>query len=439
MDHRKPAALLLKIAGAAALTGLYVAALTRYNALGHYPLYFAKGLYVYIVVYISILAAATKAYGGYEMEVYRAPETAFSQMLSLTFVNLITYLQISLIAKEFLRADYLLMTTAAQYVFIFIWTLISYKIYYTAFKPGRMALVYSGDRPDALIEKAGRSRHRFNLAAFLNEGETMEAIEKGELGNFDGIMFCGDGGRFGAYIRKHCFERNIRLYIIPEIADILLHGSGLTGLFDTPLLVCKNDSMTSGQAYLKRLLDIVGSLAILALLSPLMLVTALAIKAGDGGPVFYFQERLTGRGELFKVCKFRSMVDGAEKDGRARLARKNDGRITPVGRIIRKLRIDEIPQFFNVLTGSMSIVGPRPERPEIAAKYSAELPEFGYRLKMKAGITGYAQVYGKYNTTPRDKLMMDIIYINNYSILLDIRLILLTIKIVFLPEKTEGF
>ena len=141
---------------------------------------------------------------------------------------------------------------------------------------------------------------------------------------------------------------------------------------------------------------------------------------------------------MFKVYKFRSMRTDAESDGVARLAGENDDRITPVGKVIRKVRIDELPQILNVLKGDMSIVGPRPERPELAAENEKIMPEFSYRLKVKAGLTGYAQVLGKYNTTPYDKLRLDLMYIEQYSFLLDLKLILMTIKILFVPESTEG-
>ncbi|MBQ3140659.1 MAG: sugar transferase, partial [Clostridia bacterium] len=177
----------------------------------------------------------------------------------------------------------------------------------------------------------------------------------------------------------------------------------------------------------------------LLVLSPILLVTALAIKLTDKGPVFYKQNRLTKDGKIFKVIKFRSMRVDAEADGVARLSTgSSDDRITPVGRIIRKIRVDELPQLFNVLGGSMSLVGPRPERPEIAEQYLSELPDFALRLQAKAGITGYAQVYGKYNTPPYDKLQMDLMYIAHPSVLEDIRILLATVKILFMPESTEG-
>ena len=169
----------------------------------------------------------------------------------------------------------------------------------------------------------------------------------------------------------------------------------------------------------------------------MFLVIALPIKLYDGGPVFYKQERLTQDGQTFMIYKFRSMRVDSEKDG-ARLAMKNDNRITPIGNILRKLHLDELPQIINIFKGEMSVVGPRPERKEIADQYAKEIEEFPFRLKVKAGLTGYAQVYGKYNTTPYDKLKLDLYYIQNYSFFLDIKLILLTVKILFQKENTEG-
>ena len=169
-----------------------------------------------------------------------------------------------------------------------------------------------------------------------------------------------------------------------------------------------------------------------------MIISA-AIKATDGGPVFYKQCRLTKDGRRFDIIKFRSMKVDAEKDGVARLSTgETDDRITPVGRVIRKFRLDELPQLINILKGDLSICGPRPERPEIAAQYCETLPEFALRLQVKAGLTGYAQVYGKYNTSPYDKLQMDLMYIAHQGILEDLKLMLATVKVLFIPESTEG-
>ena len=169
-----------------------------------------------------------------------------------------------------------------------------------------------------------------------------------------------------------------------------------------------------------------------------MLLTAIAIKLYDGGPVFFKQARCTIGGKVFYIHKFRSMIVDAEKYG-AIPATDKDPRITKVGNVIRATRIDELPQILNILKGEMSIVGPRPERVEHVEKYSKEVPEFSYRLKVKGGLPGYAQIYGKYNTSAYDKLRLDLMYIENYSLLLDIKLILMTLQIMLRKESTEGF
>ena len=174
------------------------------------------------------------------------------------------------------------------------------------------------------------------------------------------------------------------------------------------------------------------------ILSPLMIVVALLINR-DGGTALYKQVRLTKNGKEFEVYKFRSMRMDAEKDGIARLSSgDDDDRITPIGRFIRKCRIDELPQLINILQGTMTIVGPRPERPEIASQYEAEMPEFRLRLQAKAGLTGRAQVFGKYNTTPYDKLLMDLQYIANSNVAEDLKIMFATVKILFTKESTEG-
>ena len=202
-------------------------------------------------------------------------------------------------------------------------------------------------------------------------------------------------------------------------------------------MLSRNRRLTAEELFAKRAMDILFSLAGLIIASPFMLIIALLIKLYDGGPVFYKQKRLTKDKKVFEIYKFRSMKVESEKDG-ARLAKKEDDRITPVGKVIRNIHFDELPQIFNILKGDMSLVGPRPERPEIAQQYLEEIPEFDYRLKVKAGLTGYAQVYGKYNTTPYDKLKLDLTYIETYSLWQDMKLLMLTFKILFQKENTEG-
>jgi exopolysaccharide biosynthesis polyprenyl glycosylphosphotransferase len=229
----------------------------------------------------------------------------------------------------------------------------------------------------------------------------------------------------------------MRVYVTPKISDIIISGADDIYLFDTPLYLNRNQGLSFDQRFVKRIMDILLSAIILVVFSPLFLVLALLIRLTDGGPVFYTQERLTMNGRSFRIIKFRSMRMDSEKDG-ARLAMKDDDRITPVGRFMRRTHIDELPQILNIFRGDMSFVGPRPERPEIALEYEKSIPEFSFRLKVKAGLTGYAQVYGKYNTTPYDKLKLDLTYIENYSLWTDFKLILMTMKVIFQKENSEG-
>jgi lipopolysaccharide/colanic/teichoic acid biosynthesis glycosyltransferase len=229
------------------------------------------------------------------------------------------------------------------------------------------------------------------------------------------------------------------VYMIPRVGDVIMSSAQQVHLFHLPMMRTGRYRPNPEYVILKRLFDIVSSALGLIVLSPLFLVIAVIIKASDKGPVFYKQERLTKDGKRFMIHKFRSMRVDAEKDGIPRLSSGvYDDRITPVGRFIRRYRIDELPQLFDILTGNLSVVGPRPERPEIAEEYMKEMPEFQLRLQAKAGLTGYAQIYGKYNTTPYDKLQLDLMYIAHPSFAEDIRICFATIRILFKPSSTEG-
>jgi len=235
-----------------------------------------------------------------------------------------------------------------------------------------------------------------------------------------------------------CYERDCCVYLTPKVPDVFLASAKVPHIFGSSLMLCRNEEISLDKKFAKRLIDIVCSIVGLVFASPFILIIAAAIKFSDGGPVLYKQKRLTKNRKAFEIYKFRSMRVDAEKDGIARLASENDERITPVGRIIRAVRFDELPQLINILRGDMSIVGPRPERPEIAEQYEKMMPEFSYRLKMKAGLTGLAQVVGRYNTSPKDKAILDLFYIKNYSFLLDVKLITMTVKTILSPEATQG-
>ena len=298
-------------------------------------------------------------------------------------------------------------------------------------------MVIYGDRdPGDVIHKMNSRKDKYNISGKVHIRVGEEKIHE-LMENYDGVIIWDLPSQIRNRYLKYCFSHSIRCYMSPKISDIIILGSERIHLFDTPLLMSRNMGLSMEQRAAKRLVDIVISGVGIIVTSPLMLLIAILVKAYDGGPVFYLQDRLTYKGKEFRIRKFRSMCVDSEKNG-ARLASKNDSRITPVGHVLRNLHLDELPQLFNVFMGDMSLVGPRPERDVIMQEYEKEIPEFHYRLKVKAGLTGYAQVYGKYNTTPYDKLKLDLFYIENYSFLLDIKLIFMTVKIFFQKEVSEG-
>lgn len=231
---------------------------------------------------------------------------------------------------------------------------------------------------------------------------------------------------------QYCLDKKISVHVVPTLFEIAQVNASLTQMADLPLLKINHLQMTSERRLTKRIFDVVVSIIMLILTAPILLVAALLVKVYDGGPIFYTQQRLTEGRKKFNVIKLRTMVVNAEKSTGAVLSTLKDDRITPIGRFLRKHRIDEIPQFFNVLKGDMSIVGPRPERPEFVDQYIEEVNGFSYRNLVKAGITGLAQIMGDYQTRPQDKLKFDLIYLRSSSVLFDLKILFWTVKIVLL-------
>ena len=286
-------------------------------------------------------------------------------------------------------------------------------------------------------DKINSREDKYYLAGAIHIDVGAERIME-QIRGYDAVIIGDIPAHERNQLMKLCFERSVRTYTVPKISDILLRTSTELDIFDSPLFLSRNEGLQIEQRIVKRLCDVVLSAVGLLLTSPFFAVIALMIKCTDRGPVFYRQDRLTKDGQVFSICKFRTMIQDAEKHTGARLASDHDDRILPVGRFLRRTRLDELPQLWNILKGDMSLVGPRPERPELAAEIEESIPEFAYRLKVKAGLTGYAQVYGKYNTTAYDKLKLDLTYIRKYSVFLDFKMILMTPKIMFLKESTEG-
>lgn len=397
-----------------------------------------RGNLVVIAQYALMLYLFYRIYGGFKVGYLRIFEVLYSQILSVLCVNIITYLQLSLIGRWKFATNLvpMLYMTCIDLVIVAIWVVSMRWIYAHIYPPRKMLLIYGEKNPKDLIKKISSRQDKYNICEIIHLSHGEEAI-KNKIEEYSAVILGDIPAEPRNKFLKYCFERNKRCYSIPKISDILLMSSDSIHLFDTTLFLSRNRGLSIEQQFVKRLMDIICSLIGLILASPFMLVIAVLIKAYDGGPVFYKQQRLTKDGRIFEIIKFRSMKVDSEKAG-ARLAMKKDSRVTPVGKVLRNIHFDELPQIFNILKGDMSLVGPRPERPEIAAQYKKDIPEFDYRLKVKAGLTGYAQVYGKYNTTPYDKLKLDLTYIQTYSIWQDIKLVLLTFKILFQKENTEG-
>lgn len=388
-------------------------------------------------VYFVILLFASFMYGGLKIGSFRMIELTLSQGFATLVTNVLFYGIICLLSYRFPTIVPLFIGMIVQCFIVGIWIITATMGFRALFPPVDVLLVYGGSSQDIIIEKFKTRRHQFTVTKAMSTSGDLEAVFA-EVAKHEAVMLWDIPNEQRNAVFKCCYENDVDIYVSPKIMDIVLKGSQNLHLFDTPLLFTKSDPIEAEQRIIKRLFDITASVIMIVITSPIMLFTAAAVKICDGGSVFYKQTRCTRGNREFRIIKFRSMIEHAEEDGKARLASKNDDRITPVGRIIRKLRIDELPQLFNVIAGDMSLVGPRPERPDIIEEYTKMMPEFSYRTKVTAGITGYAQVYGKYNTRPYDKLKLDLFYIENFSIWLDLRLLILTVKTLFMIGSAEG-
>lgn len=399
--------------------------------------FYRRGNYAVILLYAVFLVFFYRMYGAMKIGQLRRVEVILSQYLSIFIANLMTYMIVCLLAFRMINIFPMLIMTIGDFVITTIWSFCAGRIYGRIFKSWKILLIY-GERPVTdLFYKVEERRDKYAISDVININAGMDAIAE-KVKDFEAVIIGDINARQRNDVLKFCYGHGIRAYVIPKISDIILMGSDRIHIFDTPFLLAKGYSLSFDQRFWKRALDLVLAVPVFILTSPVMLLTAVAIKLYDGGSVLYKQLRCTRNGKEFEIYKFRSMVEGAESDGVAKLAQKGDARITPVGRFIRAARIDELPQLYNIIVGDMSFVGPRPERPEIIRQYVEDMPEFEFRMRVKAGLTGFAQIYGKYNTIPYDKLKLDLFYIENYSAWLDIRLILMTLKILFKRGSTEG-
>lgn len=395
--------------------------------------------WIILLLFAFLYYSLAHLYSGFMLHLSKISELIYAQTLAMLITNVFVFLVMILLMHGLPGVWPMLCSILIEFGIIVMWCYVAHQWYFKKFKPKRTMVVWE-DREglEDLVESYGMDKH-FNIISTPNASVCLENNFE-EIQNAEVVFLYGVPSHIRNKYLKHCVENEIVAYVIPRIGDVILSSAHSMHMFHLPMLMVERYNPTPEYLVIKRLVDIVAASASLILLSPLLIVVAFIIRITDGGPAFYNQRRLTKNGKEFYVHKFRSMRVDAEKDGIARLSTgEQDSRITPVGRIIRKYRIDELPQLLNILKGEMSLVGPRPERPEIAAQYEETIPEFRLRLQAKAGLTGYAQVYGKYNTTPYDKLIMDLMYIAKPSLAEDFKIIFATIKILFLPDSTEGF
>lgn len=399
--------------------------------------FYRRGIWMIVLIYGILLAFFMHTYGGFKIGYLKNGNLIYSQIMSVLFTNVVTYMQIAVIDRRLVNPVYLLPLTIGEIAFIVIWTLVFQAIYRNLFPPRRMLFI-EGDRKDYhLMDKMNAREDKYQICRVISYKKGVDYIKQ-QMEDYDAVVIGDMPSHERNLLLKHCYISGVRSYSVPKISDVLLRTSDELNLFDTPLMLSRNMGLSIEQEWIKRIEDVIMSILLLILFSPVFLIAAVGIKCTDRGPVFYKQERLTKDGKRFMIYKFRTMVVDAEKMSGPVLASEKDPRILPIGRFLRATRMDELPQILNILKGDMSVVGPRPERPELATEIEKTIPEFSYRLKVKAGLTGFAQVYGKYNTTSYDKLKLDLMYIRKYSLLLDLKLILMTPKIMLLKESAEG-
>ena len=398
-----------------------------------YP-FLGRGKYVLMGIYFVLMLVIIHLCEGFKYGILKIADVLFSQWIAIFIVNAVTYFQLCLMANLMIPMAPMLWLTLGDFIISGISVYVFFAIYQSHSKASKLLMVYGNKESVSLKLKMDTRADSYNIRRIVSIDEGIDNIVD-ILADYDGLVISDVSAEQRNDLLKYCYMHEIETYITPKISDVIISGGEGIHQFDTPLVMINTTGLTPEQRIIKRFFDVVLCSIASVVLSPLMLIIAIAIKLEDHGPVFYKQARVTRDGKVFDILKFRSMVEDAEQ----RPATDDDDRITKVGHVIRATRVDELPQLFNIIKGDMSIVGPRPERIEHVQKYTEAIPEFEFRSKVKGGLTGYAQIYGKYNTSAYDKIKLDLMYIENYSLLLDLKLILMTIRIVFKKESTEGF
>lgn len=383
----------------------------------------------------------TAAYGRYDIGKRKSKPIISSIGLATVITDIVTYIELSIMNTnaanntkfEFESIGLFCVVVFVQLIFVAAFTYGGNWLYFSINEPEKCCVITSSAESFIQISHA--------IDVFRKQYKICEVKDYQADDLYDAILRCETIFLYDVPVKErtelieYCYRNMRNIYFSPEISDIVEINSKHTILDDISLINLPVKELSIEQRFMKRCVDVVFSLAAIIITSPIWLLCAAAIKLNDGGKVFFKQKRATKNGKVFEVYKFRTMKENVTNYS----AVADDNRITKVGRVLRKYRLDEFPQFLNILFGDMSLVGPRPEMLENVYLYTEEYPEFAYRLRVKAGLTGYAQIAGKYNTTPKYKLILDLMYIENYSIMKDIKLILQTLIVFFKPDSTEAF
>ena len=396
---------------------------------------------VTIFTFFVVEWAMISAYGTYDIGKRKSKPIIYSLGLATVITDVVTYIQLSImntnaannLTFRLENIGLLSIVIVLQIIEIVAMAYFGNFVFFRINEPEKCCVVTSSQQSlDSCLYGIKKFKKQYSVQAILDYRRP-NLFE--ELLKYDTIFLIDVPAKERMETVEYCYRHMLNIYFNPEIFDIVEINSEHLVLDDVSFISAPVHELSLEQRVLKRCMDILVSLIALIITSPVFIVCAIAIKSCDHGPVFFKQKRATKNGRIFEVYKFRTMRQNVENKS----VTSDDDRITPVGKVLRKFRIDELPQFINILKGEMSVVGPRPEMLENVYEYTSELPEFEYRLRVKAGLTGYAQIAGKYNTSPRDKLILDLMYIENYSIWKDIKLIFQTLIVFFKSDSTEAF
>lgn len=446
MEKRKwPALLALDLLYALAYVGPLAIFLLMLWPTNPQILRISRTMAITISTFCVLTVVFSRIYGGFHIGRQKSRPIIYQMSLSVFLTDLITYLQLQIMnvnannnqSLEFFSVDFLLLLGAVviQILAITAFTYLGNYFFFSINPPKKCCVVTANDGDREAICSKIRIFHKQFVIRDCVKCTSSQLHEK--IRQNDTIILFHLPAKENQEIIEYCYKCQKEIYFDLSIASVLAQKSGSFLLDDVVMTAHTRNGLNLRQRFFKRALDLFCASVGLVICSPLMLATAIAIKLDDGGSVFYKQKRMTRGDKVFEIYKFRTMREAAAAVEYS--AVKDDDRITRVGAVLRRFRIDELPQLINILAGDMSVVGPRPEMLTNFNKYVENMPEYQYRCRVKAGLTGYAQISGKYNTSPRDKLMMDISYIEEYSLWLDIKLILKTLTVFFKQDSTEAF